>query len=114
MQNDDYYQEFVDPTRATSATAFAHACERAKKREDGRMERLTAPIQNQTILLAKTIEQHETVIKELREQNDNFKSQITMLQKSEAEAKRKSCYSLVGFVITTIISLVSLLVAILK
>lgn len=114
MQNYDYYKDLIDPARATSATAFAYECERAKKIEDGRMERLTAPIQNQTILLAKTIEQHETVIKELREQNDNFKSQITMLQKSEAEAKRKSRYSLLGFVITTIISLASLLVAILK
>lgn len=114
MQNYDYPKELVDPTHATSATAYANECERAKKIEDGRMERLTAPIQNQTILLMKTIEQHETVIEELRGQNENFKSQITMLQKSEAEAKRKSRYSLVGFVITTIISLASLLVAILK
>lgn len=114
MQGDDYYKDMADPARATNATAFARECERVKRIEDGRMERLTKPIQNQTTMLAKTIEQHETVIKELREQNDNFKSQITMLQKSEAEAKRKSRYSLVGFVITTIISLVSLLVAILK
>lgn len=114
MQNDEYYKDLVDPARATSATAFSHERERVKRIEEGRMERLTAPIRSQTSLLAKTIEQHETVIKELREQNDNFKSQIVMLQKSEADAKRKSRYSLVGFVITTIISLVSLLVAILK
>ena len=79
------------------------------------MKQLTiTPIKNQMVLLAKTIEQHEAVIKELREQNDNFKSQIAMFQKSEADAKRKSLYSLLGFVITTVISLVLLLAAILK
>lgn len=114
MQNYDYYKDLIDPARATSATAFAYECERAKKIEDGRMERLTAPIQNQTILLTKTIEQHEKVIKELEEQNENFKKQIAMLQKSESDAKRKARYSLLGFVITTIISLASLLVAIFK
>lgn len=111
---DDYYTDLIDPTHATSAMAVARERERVKRIEEARLERLTSPIQNQTVLLAKTIEQHEKVIKELEEQNENFKKQIVMLQKSEAEAKRKSRYSLVGFVITTIISLVSLLVAILK
>lgn len=111
---DDYYTDLIDPARATSATAVAHEHERVKRIEEARFDRLTSPIQNQTTLLAKTIDQHDVVIKELREQNENFKSQITMLQKSETEAKRKSRYSLVGFVVTTIISLASLLVAIFK
>lgn len=114
MQNDEYYKDLADSTRATSATAYAYECDRVKRIEDARTKQITAPIQNQTALLSKTIEQHETVIKELREQNENFKKQIAMLQKSESDAKRKARYSLVGFVITTIISLASLLVAILK
>ena len=31
MQNYDYYKDLIDPARATSATAFAYECERAKK-----------------------------------------------------------------------------------
>lgn len=111
---DDYYTDLIDPARATSATAVAHEHERVKRIEEARFDRLTSPIQNQTTLLAKTIDQHEKVIKELEEQNENFKKQIAMLQKSESDAKRKAHYSLFAFVITTIISLVSLLVAIFK
>lgn len=111
---EDYYTDLIDPTRATSAMAVARERERVKRIEEARFERLTSPIQNQTVLLTKTIEQHEKVIKELEEQNENFKKQIAMLQKSESDAKRKARYSLLGFVITTIISLVSLLVSIFK
>ena len=114
MQNDDYYKDLIDPARATSATALAYECDRVKRIEDAKAKQITAPIQKQTVLLMKTIEQHETVIKELKEQNENFKKQIAMLQKSESDAKRKARYSLLGFVITTIISLVSLLVSIFK
>ena len=121
MADNNYYEDLVNPMKINSSAAMTEEVKRIERIEKGRMAEavrtltsspLFAELQKQTQLNMITIAQQERQIKELQDQNQRLEAQLDLLKKSEDASSAQAKRSLVGFLISTIIAIASLVVAI--
>lgn len=101
---DDYYYDLMDENRINSASSIGEEHERVKRIEEGRMKQL----ENSSVVL-----ELKKQVQELESQSKSLLKQIEILELSNEESKKQAKKSLIGFVITTLISIASLVFAIL-
>ena len=123
MSGRDYYDDLIDQTRITSASALMEEKKRVERIAKGQAKEVAtamtnspifAEMQKQTQLNCASIVQQEREIEELKSQNAKLESQLETLKKSEADSRKQSKLSFIGFLISNAIALASLLVALLK
>ena len=118
---DEHYIDMINPLMINSGAAIEEQRKKIERIEKGRAEEVARAItksplfvelQTQTKLNQITIIQQEKQIQELQSQNHKLEEQVKLLKETNEASRKQARRSFIGFVISTVIALASLVVAI--